>query len=546
MFSRLKFDCTLVVVGVVGLLLGSSRCGGAPYQHVLILSIDGLREADLADPATAAYLPNIRAFEQSAIHYSNAHTVTPSDSVPASLSYFTGAGPKTTGVYYEDSYDRSLYAPGGFLGGPQGTEFALTEVLDNNANVLNGGGNSDASSLSQFNLPQKDVGGSSVRVLPHDYLRVNTVFEVAKAAGMRTGYIEKHPAYEIIGGPSGSGLDDFYAPESNAKVKLVNGALVDSSKGERITKQVSLSQVYDDMRLAALTNQMSGFDTRRLVAAPTPAIYGMNFIGLNTAEKDSSGGISLDSSGNEVVSPLMASGLAHVDESFRQIMGNLRGFGQANNTLVILTSHNGNSPRVGAAVQLPGDYLTTPLAADGIGVKQVTQDDSALVWLNDANQTAKAAADIAAIDPDVIDSVLSGDALLAAGFGDPATDARAPDLVVKFKEGYLVGNGKLSEHGGFNDDDTHIALLVGSDGLAADLKGLTIDGAVWQTQIAVTTLLVLGLDPAELEGAMIEGTQALPTSAVPEPGGLIVLVSGVIVVGWRGRRRKFGVVEVSE
>src|SRR6266581_4002541 len=189
----------------------------APYQHVLILSIDGLREADLADPATAAYLPNIRGFEHSAIHYSDAHTVVPSDSVPASLSYFTGAGPKTTGVYYEDSYDRSLYAAGGFLGGPQGTLVSLREVL-----------------------------------------------------------------------------------ESNAKVKLQNGALVDSSKGERITKQLTLSQAYDDMRLFALTNQMSGYDSRRIGPAPTPAIYGMNFLALNTAEKDSSGGISLDASGNEL------------------------------------------------------------------------------------------------------------------------------------------------------------------------------------------------------------------------------------------------------
>ena len=97
--------------------------------------------------------------------------------MPASLSYFTGAGPKTTGVYYEDSYDRSLYAAGGFLGGPQGTLVSLREVLDNNANVLNGGGNSDASSLSPFNLPQRDVGGSLVRVYPHDYLRVNTIFD---------------------------------------------------------------------------------------------------------------------------------------------------------------------------------------------------------------------------------------------------------------------------------------------------------------------------------------------------------------------------------
>src|SRR5882724_13660591 len=174
MFCRLKFGCTYLIVAAFAMVAGySTRSWAAPYDHVLILSIDGLRESDLTYPATAAYLPNITAFENSAIHYSNAHSVVPSDSVPASLSYFTGAGPKTTGVYYEDSYDRSLYSPGGFIGGPQGTLVALREDLDNNSNILSGGGNSDASSLSQFNMPQRDVGGALVPVYPHNFLKVN-------------------------------------------------------------------------------------------------------------------------------------------------------------------------------------------------------------------------------------------------------------------------------------------------------------------------------------------------------------------------------------
>src|SRR2546429_6065445 len=109
MFCRYRLRHLALGTGVLaGLGAGEISLAAGPYQHVLILSIDGLRESDLSDPATAAYLPNIVAFENSAIHYSNAHSVVPSDSVPASLSYITGAGPKTTGVYYEDSYDRSL------------------------------------------------------------------------------------------------------------------------------------------------------------------------------------------------------------------------------------------------------------------------------------------------------------------------------------------------------------------------------------------------------------------------------------------------------
>src|SRR5947207_11773072 len=145
----------ILVVSIGG--IARVVCLAGKYQHVLILSIDGLHEADLTDPATAAYLPNIEAFRNTSLHYSNAHTVVPSDSVPASLSYFTGAGPKTAGIYYEDSYDRSLYAPSAFGGSPPGTELLLTEVLDNNPNVLSGGGNFGFGSINQFSLPQQQI-----------------------------------------------------------------------------------------------------------------------------------------------------------------------------------------------------------------------------------------------------------------------------------------------------------------------------------------------------------------------------------------------------
>src|SRR5216117_2072112 len=66
----------ILVVSIVGIARGVCM-GAGQYQHVLILSIDGLHDADLTDPATAAYLPNIEAFRNASLHYSNAHTVVP-------------------------------------------------------------------------------------------------------------------------------------------------------------------------------------------------------------------------------------------------------------------------------------------------------------------------------------------------------------------------------------------------------------------------------------------------------------------------------------
>jgi hypothetical protein len=53
-------------------------------------------------------------------------------------------------------------------------------------------------------------------VYPHSYLQVNTVFEVARAAGLRTAWADKHPAYEILNGPSGTGIQDLFTPEINS------------------------------------------------------------------------------------------------------------------------------------------------------------------------------------------------------------------------------------------------------------------------------------------------------------------------------------------
>ena len=44
--------------------------------------------------------------------YSSARTTFPSDSFPGMVAQVTGGSPKTTGVYYDDSYNRVLLAPG--------------------------------------------------------------------------------------------------------------------------------------------------------------------------------------------------------------------------------------------------------------------------------------------------------------------------------------------------------------------------------------------------------------------------------------------------
>jgi hypothetical protein len=60
-------------------------------------------------------------------------------------------------------------------------------------------------------------------VYPHTYLRVNTVFEVARAHGLGTAWSDKHPAYEVLNGPSGAGVQDLFTPEINSAAAGAGG-----------------------------------------------------------------------------------------------------------------------------------------------------------------------------------------------------------------------------------------------------------------------------------------------------------------------------------
>jgi hypothetical protein len=125
------------------------RCvPSATAQHELLLSVDGLHNADLSDPQLAGALKSIENLQDSGVTYTNAFTTSPSDSFPGTLSYLTGAGPGTTGVFYDDSYSRTLLAPGSGSNATPGTEVTYFEAIDKNSALLSGGGNFDASSIN--------------------------------------------------------------------------------------------------------------------------------------------------------------------------------------------------------------------------------------------------------------------------------------------------------------------------------------------------------------------------------------------------------------
>jgi hypothetical protein len=96
---------------------------GQGYKHVAIFSFDGLHASDV-DKYLALRGPssNMSRLLEHGHRFTGAYTSFPSDSFPGSMGPFTGSSPRTHGVWYDDIYDRSLYAPGSNCVGAPGAE----------------------------------------------------------------------------------------------------------------------------------------------------------------------------------------------------------------------------------------------------------------------------------------------------------------------------------------------------------------------------------------------------------------------------------------
>lgn len=524
------------------------------FSHVIILSIDGLHEADLTDPATSIYLPNIAALAKSGISYTNVTGTKPSDSFFGTAALLTGATTRSTGVFYDDSYARNLTAPGGTVSTPRGTEVQLFENLDKNQNLLSGGGPTTGATaynigaLDPSKLTQNCTSGTCVAVTPNQFLKTNTIFDIAHAAGLVTAFSDKHPvAYTIFAGQSGNSITDNYSPEINSLTGIdpaQGGKLIDASNNSNNltlvdnTRNYKLAEAYDDLKLAATLNRIDGKTGLGTGSLTDPAISYQNFQAVSVGQKlvsnaTGTGGIDLVN-GKEVVNPALADALTHTDQSIGKIVAELKARGLDKSTLVVLTAKHGQDPRIGAATQVGGNTIPDALTAAGIKFGQITQDDVSLIWLLDPAQAAAAKAVIAGLPAaDGVDKVLDG-----SQFGTPATDNRTPDLVVQLKPGFLFdGNTastvKRAEHGGLVFDDTAVPLILASTGLDASVLGTTNGTAVLTTQVATTTLAALGLDPTLLDGVRLEGTTVLPgtgigATAVPEPISLVLVGTGLL------------------
>ena len=558
--NRLALAAAAVALtaSTLGIAADRSAAGSVNIKHVLLLSIDGMHAVDFYNCANGIagvnggqpYCPNLAALSPTAINFVNVTSSRPSDSFPGLTALITGGTPKSTGIYYDVAYDRSLDAPAETTGSglgkgpctpyapPTGTTTDLDQGIDINDLKLNGGapnaGLTDGgfASIDHKRL-ERDPQAGCAPVMPWNFIRTNTIFGVVHAAGGYTAWIDKHPSYAFVSGPGdGKNVDDLYTPEINSNVVPLPGVkTLDGVPCDPVRDKTNLSgwnssfeniQCYDAIKVYALLNEIAG-KTHGGKQAVVPAVFGMNFQSVYVGQSVNEAGVAVGGYKNAAALPSaeLLQEIEYVDTGIGVIVNALKTNGIYNDTLLIITAKHGESPidptrYVADGTDTPATLLgklipwsESPLNKNGIGA---TEDDVSVLWLK-KGVNVNVAVNILEKDATKIGmgEIYYGPTLALnynVGGNEPGEDPRTPDIIVTPNVGvtYSGSTAMIGDHGGFAHDDNNVVLLVTNPAFTAQ----TISAAVATTQVAPTIVQALGLDPNSLDAVKAEGTAALP------------------------------------
>ena len=559
-------------------------------KHVLLISIDGMHAVDYENCVASKGCPTLAALGRTGVTYTRTTASRPSDSFPGLMALVTGGSPRTVGAFYDVAYDRVLAPPlrttgNGLPGtaddasllpcvpnqiyvnsdGSTGTQTEYEEGDEFDETQLNGrpAPAKNALDLIDGNVTSinpdrliRDPFNNCQPVYPWNFVRTNTIYGVIHAAGLYTAWSDKHAVYAVVSGPTGtdkpSNLDDYYSPEVNSLQIVLPGLMTANGfncgtlvpNNDDWTTDFDAIKCYDQLKVNAIVNEITGKNHLGTRSAPVPAILGMNFQAVSVGEKliepksavrtDQNSGGYEDAAGTP--RPLMAKEIQFVDAAIGQMVAALKRQGLFNSTAIIITAKHGQSPidpnrffpipgHSGANGTPPSGIVGNLLPAvyndpnNGLGI---AEDDISQLWLADSTQTGNAVTALEGAAAAIgLGQIYYGGSLTTM-FNAPGVpevpgpccqlraggDPRTPDIVVIPNVGVVyTGNlKKQSEHGGFAHDDTNVMLLVSNPSLA----GRTVNSFVETAQVAPTILQLLGLNPNALDAVREEGTPVLP------------------------------------
>ncbi|HEY5318236.1 MAG TPA: alkaline phosphatase family protein, partial [Solirubrobacteraceae bacterium] len=477
---------------------------GDQIKHVLLISVDGLHQSDLQWYVANHPGSELAKLTEGGSEYTSAQTPVPSDSDPGMTAQMTGGNPKTTGVYYDDEYNHALLPPGttSCHGQATGTPVIYDSPDDINPNALDAGqglSGLPGSILQMTSTPQTLLLPSTFPVdpttckpiYPNQYLKVNTIFNVAHDAGLVTAWSDKHPIYTSFDGPEGNGITDSFDPEIDSIALEPDGTPYPGDISW--TGDNAATMQYDSYKVQAVLNWIDGYNHQHTKRIGVPAIFGMNFQTVSTAEKlpTSDGLTGGYLPGTTTPGPLLQRALQYINDQLQLMANEIQAQGLSDSTAIIISAKHGQSPQ-------DPDQLTriddTPIingvnaawAALHPGAAPLvafdTDDDAIMWWLSDTSPAAKRFVKHYLWMHSATGNTVTGasrtlphsglvkiyaGAASARYFGVPMSDPNHPDVwgVVQVGVVYTGGEGKIAEHGGANPADRDVPIVVYGPGI---------------------------------------------------------------------------------
>jgi hypothetical protein len=92
--------------------ISPAEAAGKKIEHVILISLAGMHEVDLERYVAANPGSTLSKLIARGTSYTQVQASRPSDSFPGMVALVTGGLPKTTGIIYDESFDRSLSPAG--------------------------------------------------------------------------------------------------------------------------------------------------------------------------------------------------------------------------------------------------------------------------------------------------------------------------------------------------------------------------------------------------------------------------------------------------
>ena len=328
-------------------------------RHVLLLSVDGLHQSDplvRAHPPASALAAWSAAAPTTPVPARRSRR-TPS---PAWSGQLTGGNPATTGVYYDDTFNRALLPAGhDRLRRPRhrAPRSAYTEDLDTDNDAAWTPARACAglpgSILAMTGNPQTLIDPAQLPVDPRPASGLpapvpageHRVRGRPRGTGCGPpGRTSTRPTRSSTARPARAS-QDLFTPEINSDAPTPAG-------DDWTHATTPLTQQYDGYKVQAVVNEIDGYDHSGTPQVGVPAIFGMNFQTVSTAQKlpTSDGLTGGYLPGGTVPGPLLQPGAGLRRRAGRRDAARARAATTAGDSTLILSAKHGQSPTDPAAL----------------------------------------------------------------------------------------------------------------------------------------------------------------------------------------------------